>query len=202
MIEFAPLAREERAAAARMYADAFVDDPGWRSVGPNRRRRRWHCIRRIYGAELAYAERCGGFVLATRDHGRPSAAIVVFPPDRWPLPWWTLAYDAPGGVIAGPAPLVRMLRGQFTLDRGHPDEPHLYVSLLAVHPELQRGGRGRVLLDEALRRADEAGVHAYLDTANPATLPYYRSFGFELIGEERLPRGAPLWLLLRPVRDS
>jgi GNAT superfamily N-acetyltransferase len=91
-----------------------------------------------------------------------------------------------------------MLRGQATLDRAHPDEPHLFVSLLAVHPSHQRGGRGRVLLNEALRRADEAGVHAYLDTANPANLPYYRSFGFELIGEERLPRGAPLWLLLKP----
>jgi GNAT superfamily N-acetyltransferase len=198
VIELAPLAAGERAAAARMYADAFVDDPGWRAVGPNRRRALWHCIRRIYGAELAYAERCGGFVLATRDEGLPSAAIVVYPPRRWPLPWWTIGYGAAGGLLAGPASLARMLRGQATLDRGHPDEPHLFVSLLAVDPAHQRGGRGRVLLNEALRRADEAGVPAYLDTANPANLPYYRSFGFELIGEERLPRDAPLWLLLRP----
>jgi predicted N-acetyltransferase YhbS len=75
----------------------------------------------------------------------------------------------------------------------------VFVSLLAVHPSRQRSGHGRALLSEALRRADEQGVPAYLDTANPANLPYYRSFGFELVGEDRLPRDAPIWHLLRPV---
>jgi GNAT superfamily N-acetyltransferase len=198
-MDFAPLTKAERPAAARLMADAFVDDPGWRSVGPNSHRRRWHCVRRICGAELAYVERCGGSVLATRDDGQPSAAVVIYPPIGWPLPLWTLAYGAPGAVLSGPVPLARLLRGQATLDRGHPEEPHLFVSILAVAPDLQRGGRGRVLLTEALRRADAAGVPAYLDTANPANLPYYRSFGFDLVGEERLPRGAPLWLMLRPA---
>ena len=45
--------------------------------------------------------------------------------------------------------------------------------------------------------ADDAGVPVYLETANPENVPYYRSFGFVETGREKLPRGAPLWLMLR-----
>ena len=38
----------------------------------------------------------------------------------------------------------------------------------------------------------------YLDTANPANVPYYASFGFEEIGRAPLPRGATMWFMTRP----
>ncbi|MDX6664663.1 MAG: hypothetical protein QOG68_869, partial [Solirubrobacteraceae bacterium] len=55
-----------RWATSRVYADAFVDDPGWRSVGPNGTRRRWRYVRGICGGEVWVAPRVGGRVLVTQ----------------------------------------------------------------------------------------------------------------------------------------
>jgi GNAT superfamily N-acetyltransferase len=197
--DVSPLLRSERRGAARLLGAAFLDDPGWRAVGPDRTRRRRRYVERICGAETRFGARCGGFVLATRDDGRVSGVLVAYPPEAWPLPWWTILYGLPGATLAGPRAVARSLAAQEVLDRGHPPEPHLFVALLAVAPDLQRGGRGRALLGEALRRADAAGVPAYLDTARPENVPYYRSFGFAELGQATLPRDAPLWYLQRPV---
>lgn len=196
MIGAVPLPRDGRRAAARVFGNAFVDDPGWSDTGPNSRRRRWHFARRVCGGELRAAPHVGGTVLATYDGGVPSAVIVWYPPEvRASLR--LLAAVAPGAVLAGPAVARRGLISQGALDAGHPEEPHLFVSLLAVDPEHQRGGRGRVLLSAAIAEAERRGIATYLDTANPDNLPYYRSFGFAITGEATLPRGAPLWYLLR-----
>ena len=52
---------------------------------------------------------------------------------------------------------------------------------------------------EALARADDAEVPAYLWTANPANLPYYGSHGFEVMSEATIPGGAPNWFMERPA---
>lgn len=200
MIEVAELRAGERGAAARVYADAFLHDPGWVAVGPRGERARHRYVRRVCGAEVGFAPRAGGTVLATRDGGAVSAAIVLYPPEALPLPWWTTVAQAPGPVLAGPVVGIRSLIADARMGAGHPHEPHLFVSLLAVDPAHQRGGRGRALLTRALERADALGVPTFLDTANPANLPYYRSFGFALTGEAALPGGATLWYLLRPPR--
>lgn len=195
--EVSPLLPGERRAAARLFGDAFVDDPGWTSVGPSSARRRWHYVRRVCGGELLACRRAGGTALATRDEGRVSGVIVFYPPEALPSPWWVTVVQSPGAILAGPPTGLRSLTGDARIREGHPGEPHLYVSLLSVAPALQRGGRGRALLGAALAEADARGVPVHLDTANPANLPYYRSFGFVVTGEVALPRGAPLWYLLR-----
>jgi GNAT superfamily N-acetyltransferase len=182
---------------ATVYADAFVDDPGWVSVGPDSRRRRWNYVRRICGAEVRVAERLGGKVIVGDDDGEPTSAIVYYPPGGKPTSLWLTVAEAPGAALAGPVVVARSLKAESSMFGGHPEEEHLYVSLLAVRPSHQRGGRGRRLLDAALAEADELGVLAHLTTANPANLPYYRQFGFEVTSEIQLPRGAPLWFMDR-----
>jgi len=192
-----PMLPGERRAVARMFGDAFVDDPGWTAVGPDGRESRRRFTRRICGGELWAAPRAGGDACVTRDAGEPTAAIVWFGPGaRGSSPWLTIA-QAPGSALAGLGALRRSLAADATTRIGHPHEPHLYVSLLAAHPGFQRGGRGGALLEAALAEATRLGVPAYLDTANPANLPYYHRFGFRPTGEATLPRGAPLWFLQR-----
>lgn len=187
----------ERRSVARMFSDAFVDDAGWTAVGPDDRERRRRFARRVCGGELWAARRAGGDVLVTSDDGEPTAAIVWFGPEaRTSSPWLTIG-QAPGSALGGPGALRRSLAADATMGAGHPHEPHLYVSLLAAHPRRQRGGRGRVLLEAALAEATRLGVPAYLDTANPANLPYYHRFGFRPTGEATLPRGAPIWFLVK-----
>jgi predicted N-acetyltransferase YhbS len=71
----------------------------------------------------------------------------------------------------------------------------VFLWFLAVDPVRQRSGVGRALLAEVF---DGAGAPVYLDTSNPANLPYYSSFGFEEIGCGKLPRGAKMWFMRRP----
>lgn len=192
-----PLRRGDLRAVADLFGAAFVDDPGWTAVGPRRERRRRNFARRVCGGEAWVAGRIGGTVLATRDGGVPTAAITWFEPGADQTSLRVTAAEAPGVTLAGPAVVRRALKAQATLAAGRPAEPHLFVSLLAVHPDHQRGGRGRVLLEAALARAEELDVLAHLNTANPDNLPYYRAFGFEITGETRLPRETPAWFLLR-----
>lgn len=199
MIEVRPMRRDQLGATAQVFAEAFVDDPGWTDVGPDDRARRSAYVRRICRGELRVAERVGGTVLITSDDGLPSAAIVWFPATGLRGTWRLTAAQVPGAVLSGPAALSRALRTQAAMAGGHPPEPHLHVSLLAARPSHQRSGLGGALLERALAEARRTDVPAYLDTANPANLPYYHRFGFRPRGEARLPRGAPIWFLLRPA---
>ncbi len=69
--------------------------------------------------------------------------------------------------------------------------------MFAVSPDHQRSGLGRRLMREALAMPDSEEVPAYLWTGNPANLPYYRSHGFEVIGEAQIPGGVPNWFMQR-----
>lgn len=197
MIQAGPMRPGERRALAALYADAFIEDPGWVATGPDDRRRRRHFIRRICGGEILATRRAGGEVLVARDDGVPGAAIVWFGPQAHPASLWLTAAQTPGPVLAGPRVLARSLVADARMNGLHPEEPHLYVSLLAAHPRLQRGGRGRLLLQAAIAEADRLEVPACLGTANPANLPYYHGFGFVVTDEAELPRGAPVWFLQR-----
>lgn len=71
--------------------------------------------------------------------------------------------------------------------------------MFAVSPAHQRGGLGRLLMNEALKRADADNVPAYLWTGNPDNLPYYRMYGFEAFAEAAIPGGVPNWFMQRPA---
>ena len=74
----------------------------------------------------------------------------------------------------------------------------MFLWQLAVDPPVQRSGIGHNLMERVLADAEDAELPVYLETAEPANVPYYRSFGFVETGRETLPRGSPLWLMLRP----
>jgi len=62
----------------------------------------------------------------------------------------------------------------------------------------------KAITDKVLNmaKADAVEVPTHLTTAKPDNLPYYASFGFAITGEVSLPRGAPLWYMLRPARTG
>lgn len=184
-----------------MLADAFIDDPGWVSVGPRRRRARWRYIHRVCLGSIRVGERwCGPSWCITED-GEPVAVLTGCAPGIWPPPELrTLAMLSPGPLIAGPAVLVRSLRAELIFEKRHPDYDHFLVWMFAVSPSHQRAGLGRRLMSEALARADTDQVPAYLWTANPDNLPYYGSHGYGVIGESVIPGGATTWYMERPPR--
>jgi GNAT superfamily N-acetyltransferase len=72
----------------------------------------------------------------------------------------------------------------------HPQEPHWYLAMIGVDPARQGRGYGSAILSAALKRCDEEGVIAYLESSNPKNLPLYARFGFEVVGHVQ-PRDFP-----------
>lgn len=183
--------------AARIVTDALLDDPGWRAVGPDRTGHRRRVALRYHRAAIGVVHRYGRPIYGAYRDGALVGVAVTFAAGRYPPPAWTFLKYVPGFLLAGPGPVVRGLRTSGVQDRGHPQEEHVFLWFLAVDPPHQRGGVGRALLERVFADA-EAPV--FLDTANPANVPYYAGFGFEEVGRAPLPRGATMWHMLRPMR--
>jgi GNAT superfamily N-acetyltransferase len=198
-VEVLDLPRQRFGEASVVMADAFLDDPGWAAVGPDDRDRRHTYIRRVCRGVLNVTARRRGHNWHVERDGRVAGVLSGLEPGDWPPPQLsaTLA-QAHGPVLAGPRVLWRSLGGDAAMHKGHPEEPHVFVWMLAVAPQAQRTGVGRALLSKAIERAEQLQVPTYLDTANPDNLPYYGSFGFDPRGQTQLPRGAPLWFMFRP----
>ena len=200
MSELEAVRPEHHRALAGVYADAFMDDPGWIAIGPRRPRALWKFIERTCLSTIRAADRwCGPSWCVTED-GRPVAGLIGSAPGRWPPPQLrTLLALAPGPALAGPAPLGRALRAQRVFERLHPQYDHFLVWVFAVSPDRQRSGLGRRLMSTALSEADAAGAPAYLWTANPDNVPYYRSHGYEVFAEETIPGDVTNWFMERPA---
>jgi GNAT superfamily N-acetyltransferase len=53
------------------------------------------------------------------------------------------------------------------MEENHPHERHFYLPFMAVAPRLQGMGLGSAILETTLKRADSAGMPAYLENSNP-----------------------------------
>jgi GNAT superfamily N-acetyltransferase len=146
-------------------------------------------------AALRVIHRHGGPVYGAFREGRLAGVAATFAAGLYPPPGRTFLSYVPGFMLAGPPAIVRGLRTTAVQDRGHPKEPHVFLWFLAVDPARQRCGIGRELLGRVF---EDASAPVYLDTSNPANLPYYAGFGFEEIGCGDLPRGAKMWFMKRP----
>jgi GNAT superfamily N-acetyltransferase len=199
-VSLEPLAARHERGAATVLADAFLHDPGWVAVGPRSEQARWRFVyRTCLGAIRVGTRWCGPSWCVVED-GEPVAVLTGCAPGLWPPPRVrTMLHLSTGPLLAGPAPLVRSLRTERIVDAAHPTYDHFLVWMFAVSPRRQRAGLGRLLMGEALARADADGVPAYLWTGNPANLPYYRSHGFDVIGEATIPGGVPNWFMERPA---
>jgi GNAT superfamily N-acetyltransferase len=195
-VEIRPLDPSQCDDATRIFADAFLDDPGWVAVGPDRPGHRHSILRRYHRTALNVIDRYGRPIYGAFAEGdRLAGVAATFAAGLYPPPAWTVVRFVPGFLLAGPGPIVRGLRFSAIQEHGHPETEHVYLWFLAVDPAQQRGGIGRALLG---RVYEDAQAPVYLDTANPANMPYYASNGFEEIGKAAGPRGATMWFMRRP----
>ena len=60
-----------------------------------------------------------------------------------------------------------------------------------------------MLLQPVLERADRENSRCYLETAKEKNLSFYRSHGFEVVGEDVLPNDGPrVWMMAREARAA
>ena len=86
------------------------------------------------------------------------------------------------------------------MSEAHPHEPHWHLAFIGVDPTHHRRGIGAALLQYALARIDEQGLHSYLESSNPANIPLYQRHGFEVIREIRIGGSPPVFPMLRLPR--
>jgi ribosomal protein S18 acetylase RimI-like enzyme len=86
----------------------------------------------------------------------------------------------------------RVLQAVEMFDAAHPrGVPHFYLTLLATSTEHRGHSYGLRLMAQNLQQIDEAGMPSYLEASNPANVPLYMRYGFEVLGSFTVPEGGP-----------
>jgi len=197
----AVLSRGQHRAGAAAIAAGHADYPTFRHLFPDPRRRA-RALRAFFSATVRDAIPLGA-ALAVWRGPLVAATAVWLPPGGFPWSYRRKVAAAPGltrVLIAAPQAFPRFMRFGANLERAHTREPHWYLEVLSVRPEYQRRGLGSRLVRPILERADRDGVACHLETADPANVPYYRRFGFEVVDPalEVLPGGPTLTMMRRP----
>ena len=89
------------------------------------------------------------------------------------------------------------------LHKKYVPEPHWYLLIVGVDPDLQGRGLGSALVKEGLVRADEANCPCYLETSEERNLAFYERCGFAVVGTAPLGKGGPPgWAMRRRPRST
>ena len=181
--------RGDAAQTARMLTRAFYDDPvfGWMLPAEGSRHRR---LRRYFVTELHHESLRHGAVEVACVDGRVAGAAVWFPPGT---SLGTEVSALPGYLRAFGRRLVIVSQYQSVAVRAHPrEQPHWYLAIIGVDPGRQGYGVGAALLRSRLRRCDQEGLPAYLESSKRGNVPLYQHFGFHVAATLGLPEGAPV----------
>jgi GNAT superfamily N-acetyltransferase len=196
-------------AVSATIALAFRDDPVW---GP--------ALERPDGSTAHLAEFWRYFVEGPVSYGTvwvaedPDSADIAASVAVWIPPGGSEMSDEQAGQVAAlvestlstlQAVAFAELSDRFEANHPH-DVPHAYLSLLATHPAHRGKGIGQQLLADNLRRWDDQGMAAYLESTNPGNNHRYERAGFRRTGEFRAPLNdvpiATMWRDALPVRDA
>ena len=179
---------------------AFASDPMFMWMFPDPRERS-RSLRLFLRVPLQYGLRYGH---VTESSGGMAVAIWL-PPGR---------EITAGGMIrcgmltmpfrVGFRPLARFAGADGVMGKLHKKfvpEPHWYLLIVGVDPELQGRGLGSALVKEGLARADESNSPCYLDTSEERNLAFYQRQGFAVVGTALLGKGGPPgWAMRRNAR--
>jgi ribosomal protein S18 acetylase RimI-like enzyme len=185
VIRLRPSARK---LAARVYARSFFDYPMITQYWPDPKRRARH-LDWYLGCALNYGLRYGE-VYTTPDI---DGIAVWLPPDERHNTLWRYIMS---GFIA--TPLFMGIRQYFTCTS--PSEefthkihqeilpvPHWYLWGIAVDPEKQGKGIGKILIQPGLDHADAQKLPCYLETHDEKIFPFYLKRGFEIVRKVQIP---------------
>ena len=188
--------------AATTLERAFSTDPMFTWIFPDPTRRS-QSLRRINRVALEYGLRYGH--VTQSDDGM--AVAVWTPPGRA----ITVGNMVRSGILTVPfrvgfRPFVKFMGANDVMGRIHKKyapEPHWYLLIIAVDPELQGRGRGTALLKKGLARADQANCPCYLETSEERNLAFYERHGFRVVESTSLGDGGPTgWAMRRDPGGS
>ena len=200
MVEIRRATRDDIDDCARVLALAFQADPGTINFEPDDERRRAILPPFFRAFVAASLSEDGDLVVA----GDPIDGIASwFGPDRHGPSPDAMGANGLGDVLAlaGPESADRLLAMVGEIEQQHDqltDGPHLRLEFYGVRPDRQGTGLGSALIDYGHRRADEAGLPAYLETFSDWNVGFYRRRGYEVVGEFTIGDGTRGYGMVRP----
>lgn len=184
-----------------MLARAFAADPttDWLfAPGPRRERRlsRWYTLN-----AAALLDAGEGWVTEDLSSAALWLPMGGVPRRRQPHLARQIRLNLVVGAALG-ARLFRALRVNLRVHALHPKGPTWYLALLGTEPDRQGSGLGSAVLQPMLRRCDEAGIMAALDTVTEADVRFYEKRGFHVVAEVRMPGSPHFRVMRRPPQPS
>lgn len=199
--------------ASLVLGRAFAENPVARAcLSHLDRSTRLERVTRLNRGLVGATLRAGGDLEVTR-HASPGGSARIagvqlsFAPGRWPLGPRAYRSMAVGALSTGLRGTWRYALWDHHVHPHHPREPHFYLFVLGVDPDLQGRGVGGALLRRFCARADAARTLAYLETDKPESVRIYEGHGFEVARELEIPPlsagNGPLrtWTMRRPPRE-
>jgi len=199
-IEVEPAQRRDVGRLAVVLARAFYDDPVNSWMLPDHRTRLKALTRAFAGLARHHFLPRGGSEVARRD-GIVGAATLWDPPGLRRSSRLEQLAMMPTMLWAFRSRIPASTRVMELMEEHHPEEPHWYLMIFGSDPSVRGGGFGQALMRSRLDRCDTERVPAYLENSNPRNESYYLRFGFEVMGEIKLPDGGPsMWPMWREPR--
>ena len=140
---------------------------------------------------------------ASFDHGTAYVTADFRGAALWLPPGVRQHDEELAGLILDTAPPERLndlLQTIERVDQSHPAEPHWYLSMIGVEPFAQGEGLGGALMRHGVRRCDDEGMIAYLESSNPRNISLYERHGFEAIGEIQIGAAPSVTPMVRQPR--
>jgi ribosomal protein S18 acetylase RimI-like enzyme len=124
-----------------------------------------------------------------------TAAALWAPPEKWQTPMSASLPFLPVMLRACGRNLPVALKMLTLMETRHKTqtEPHYYLPFIGTDPDHRGKGQGTALLGDMLRRCDEEGVPAYLESTSMRNQSLYHRHGFQVLEEMHWPNGGPPW---------
>ena len=180
---------------AATLARAFFDDPVMMHFLPDEKARVAK-LPRIFKLLLKLALPHG---LCHVTSGTESATIWR-PPGKWHLSLWDYVANGPELVGIFGTNVLNVMGTMDRVEKVHPKKPHYYLQVIGTDPPKQGKGFASLIMRHQLKVSDAAGMPCYLESSKDTNIPVYRSFGFEVTGEIKIPDGPTLWPMWREAR--
>jgi GNAT superfamily N-acetyltransferase len=175
----------------RTMARAFQDDPAFAWAAPDAARRE-RFGPRYFELLIARIYLPKGEVYMADDG---TAAALWAPPDKWQTPVSASLPLLPVMLRSCGRKLPVALKMLTSMETRHKTqgEPHYYLPFIGTDPDHRGKGQGTALLADMLRRCDEEGVPAYLESTSIKNQSLYHRHGFQVVDEMHWPKGGPPW---------
>lgn len=181
-----PISRDQLAQISTLFQVAFIDDPGLQHICDYHRkgyeRRLYACFEAILKMQMANKQP----VLGIRVNSECVAcAILTYPNTKLKLHstlhWTWLALSQTGFRC-----FWRTVQHIIKISPHQPKYGHYRLEFIAVHPDYQGKGYGRMLLDEIhqMSQSDSHSQGVWLETTLPQNIGLYVHVGYVI--EKRL----------------